>query len=141
VPLLSAVGVVRIQTASRAARPVVPTCDGAHQPRGQGFASCEASISTVVASSRSDRNQGRCGGRTAKENTLHSPQEEPVSPDVLVNNVGTLYTFCPLTLRAKEWIDEHVQDDAQWFGHALIVEHRYAWGLAQGMKDDGLVLA
>jgi len=72
---------------------------------------------------------------------LHSPQEEPVSPAVLVNNVGTLYTFCPLILRAKEWIDEHVQDDAQWFGYALIVEHRYAWGLAQGMKDDGLVLA
>jgi len=78
---------------------------------------------------------------------LHSPQEEPASPrlrrqpDVLVNNVGTLYTFCPLTLRAKEWIHEHVQDDAQWFGHALIVEHRYAWGLAQGMKDDGLVLS
>ena len=47
-------------------------------------------------------------------------------PDVLVNNVGTLYTFCPLTLRAKEWIDEHVQGDAQWFGHALVVEHRYA---------------
>jgi squalene cyclase len=46
-----------------------------------------------------------------------------------------------LTLRAKEWIDEHVQNDAQWFGYALIVEHRYAWGLAQGMKDDGLVLS
>jgi hypothetical protein len=29
-----------------------------------------------------------------------------------------------LTLRAKEWIDEHVQEDAQWFGHALVVEHR-----------------
>jgi hypothetical protein len=53
--------------------------------------------------------------------------------------VGTLYTFCPLTLRAKEWLDEHVQDDAQWFGYALIVEHRYAWGLAQGMQDAGLV--
>ena len=49
-------------------------------------------------------------------------------PDVLVNNVGTLYTFCPLTLRAKEWIDEHVQDDAQWFGHALVVEHRFMRG-------------
>ena len=57
------------------------------------------------------------------------------SPMFLVNNVETLYTFCPLTLRAKEWIDEHVQDDAQWFGHALIVEHRYAGGLAQG--DEG----
>jgi hypothetical protein len=27
------------------------------------------------------------------------------------------------------------------YGYALIVEHRYAWGLAQGMKDDGLVLS
>jgi hypothetical protein len=77
---------------------------------------------------------------------MHLPQHNSASnqtsnPDILVNNVGTLYTFCPLTLRAKEWIDEHVQDDAQWFGHALIVEHRYAWGLAQGMKDAGLVLA
>jgi hypothetical protein len=98
------------------------------------------SISTVVASRQMRRRLLR-KKRTAKENTLHSPQEKPVSPDVLVNNVGTLYTFCPLTLRAKEWIDEHVQDDAQWFGHALIVEHRYAWGLAQGMKDHGLVLA
>ena len=72
----------------------------------------------------------------------HMHDESRVSqPDVLVNNVGTLYTFCPLSLRAKEWIDERVQGNAQWFGHALIVEHRYAWGLAQGMKDDGLVLA
>ena len=31
------------------------------------------------------------------------------NPDVLVNDVGTLYTFCPLTPRAKEWIDEHVR--------------------------------
>ena len=84
---------------------------------------------------------GRCGGKPQKENSLQSEKNQSVTPDVLVNNVGTLYTFCPLTLRAKEWIDEHVQDDAQWFGHALIVEHRYAWGLAQGMKDDGLVLS
>jgi hypothetical protein len=73
---------------------------------------------------------------------MHSRQHNSASnPGVLVNNVGTLYTFCPLTLRAQEWIDEHVQDDAQWFGYALIVEHRYAWGLAQGMKDEGLELA
>jgi len=76
---------------------------------------------------------------------MHSPQDDasiPTSnPEVLVNNVGTLYTFCPLTLRAKKWIDEQVQDDAQWFGHTLIVEHHYAWGLAQGMMDEELELA
>ena len=79
-----------------------------------------------------------------KENTLTAKKTATPrlrrQPDVLVNNVGTLYTFCPLTLRAKEWINDNIQDDAQWFGHALIVEHRYAWGLAQGMKDSGLIL-
>jgi hypothetical protein len=61
--------------------------------------------------------------------------------DVLVRNEGTVFLFCPLTSLGKEWIDEHVQSEALWFGHALVVEHRYAWGLAQGMKDAGLVLA
>ena len=63
------------------------------------------------------------------------------TPDVLVRNEGTIFLFCPLTTRAKSWIVEHVQPDAQWFGGALVVEHRFLWGLAQGMKDAGLVLA
>jgi hypothetical protein len=63
------------------------------------------------------------------------------TPDVLVRNAGTLFLFCPVTSRAKEWIDEHIRSDAQWFGNALVLEHRYAWGLAQGMRDEGLVLS
>ena len=62
------------------------------------------------------------------------------TPDVLVANAGTLFTFCPLTRQAKAWIDENVQPGAQWFGNALVVERRFAWGLAQGMRDAGLVL-
>ncbi len=61
-------------------------------------------------------------------------------PDVLIRDEGTLFLFCPLTARAKAWIAEHVQSEAQWFGNALVVEHRFAWGLAQGMKDEGLAL-
>jgi len=76
---------------------------------------------------------------------MRSPQDQAVSnpssnPDVLVHDAGTLFSFCPLTPHAKTWIDEHVQREVQWFGHVLIVERRYAWALAQGMKDDGLVL-
>jgi hypothetical protein len=63
------------------------------------------------------------------------------APDVLVRSESTLFLFCPLTASAREWIDEHVQADAQWFGNTLVVEHRYAIGLAQGMMDAGLVLA
>jgi hypothetical protein len=61
------------------------------------------------------------------------------TPDILVRNEGTVFLFCPLTQRSKQWIDEHVQD-ALWFGTVLVVEHRYALGLAVGMKDAGLVL-
>jgi hypothetical protein len=69
-----------------------------------------------------------------------SSQVPTITPDVLVHNEGTVFLFCPLTSRGKDWINEHVQSDAQWFGSALVVEHRFAWGLAQGMKDAGLVL-
>jgi hypothetical protein len=62
-------------------------------------------------------------------------------PDVLVRNEGTVFLFCPLSFVGREWLDEHVASDALWFGHALVVEHRYAWGLAQGMQDAALVLA
>jgi len=65
-----------------------------------------------------------------------------ITPDVLVCNEGTVFVFCPLTSRARQWIDENVLTEPwQWFGNALVVEQRYAWGLGQGMKDAGLRLA
>ena len=63
------------------------------------------------------------------------------APDVLVENAGTVFTFCPLTPAAKEWVAENVQAEAyQWLGNVLVVERRFAWGLAAGMTDAGLVL-
>ena len=72
---------------------------------------------------------------------VSSTQSVHTVPDVLVRNEGTLFLFWPLTTPAKDWIEEHVQADAQWFGAALIVEHRYALGLVEGMKIAGLRLA
>ena len=66
--------------------------------------------------------------------------KKSIAPDLLVKDQGTLFLFCPLTLAAKQWITQHVSDEAQWFGNALVCEHRYAWGLAQGMIDSGLIL-
>ncbi len=64
----------------------------------------------------------------------------PTTPDVLVHNEGTVFLFCPLTPRAKQWIADNVQPDAMFFGNALVAEHRFVWALAQGMKDAGLEL-
>jgi hypothetical protein len=58
--------------------------------------------------------------------------------DVTVENHGSLLLFRLNTDEAREWVDEYVADDAQYFGGALVVEPRYASNLANGMADDGL---
>jgi hypothetical protein len=64
------------------------------------------------------------------------------TPDVLIRNAGTVFVFCPLTQRAKEWFDVNVASESwQWFGNALVVEPRYAWALAQSLRNEGLVIA
>ena len=60
--------------------------------------------------------------------------------DVLVTNHGTLFTFEPRTDDARAWIAEHVGGETTWISGALVVEHRYAHDLAEGMRGAGLVL-
>jgi hypothetical protein len=61
------------------------------------------------------------------------------APDVLVANAFTTFVFTPLTSRGKRWIAQNVQSEPwQWLGASLVVETRYAWGLAMGMKRRGV---
>ena len=60
--------------------------------------------------------------------------------DVSVQNEGTIFLFVPHTDVARDWIAEHVAEEAPYFGDALVVEHRYARDLADGMQADGLTL-
>lgn len=58
--------------------------------------------------------------------------------DVRLEDHGTIFLFHPLTVDAHEWLLENVSDDAIYWGDALVVEHRYARQLAEGMKRGGL---
>ena len=58
--------------------------------------------------------------------------------DFIIQNEGSILLFRPLTDAAREWIEEHLQEDATWFGEALVVQHRYASDLAMGMLAAGL---
>jgi hypothetical protein len=73
--------------------------------------------------------------RKGRASMSNSPIE---IPGVLVHKEGNSFSSAPLTARAKAWSDEHVELEGH--GAALVVEHRYALGLAQGMKNAGLVL-
>ena len=61
-------------------------------------------------------------------------------PDVVLLHHGSLVGVWPQTDAAKDWIAEHVQNDAQWLGPQLMVEPRYVDDLINGMVDDGLML-
>lgn len=61
--------------------------------------------------------------------------------DVWVRRDGTILLFWPLTRRARVWLDHHVDEDqAQYVGKSIVVEHRYAGELARGMAAAGLRL-
>jgi hypothetical protein len=62
------------------------------------------------------------------------------TPDVRLDDQGTIVLVLPLTDRATEWIGLNIPEDAQYFGKALVVEHHYAQDIVDGMTADGLVL-
>lgn len=58
-------------------------------------------------------------------------------PDFIVTNHGTIFTVAPQNESARAHLEENVQPDAQWFHGSLVVEHRYAAALVDGLLGDG----
>lgn len=66
-----------------------------------------------------------------------SPTEIPGS-DFVVRDEGTIWLFTPVTPAAFDFLAEHIQSDAQYFGSSLAVEHRYVYDLLIGFREHGL---
>ena len=63
--------------------------------------------------------------------------------DFLVTGEGpltTVYLLRPLTDAAREWVAEHLPEDAQRLGNAIAVEHRYIRDIVDGARNDGLAV-
>jgi len=71
------------------------------------------------------------------EHVLHL---EDVSPDVTVQNEGSIFIFYLESAEARAWVRDNVDTDgAQWWaGNGLVVEHRHADNLASGLLSHGL---
>ena len=61
--------------------------------------------------------------------------------DFAVQNEGSIVLVRPLNESAREHVEGNVQADAQWFGGALVVEHRFAADLLQALYNEGFVLS
>jgi hypothetical protein len=58
--------------------------------------------------------------------------------DFIVRDEGTVWLFTPLTPAPLQFLSEHIQEDAQYFGDSLAVDHRYVEGLLHGLQEHGL---
>jgi hypothetical protein len=61
--------------------------------------------------------------------------------DFRCENHGSIFLLRPLSESAKIWVEENLPAEAQWFGDAVVVEHRYIWAILAGIQNDGLVVA
>jgi len=60
--------------------------------------------------------------------------------DFLVTGGGTIYLLHPLTDAAREWVAEHLPEDAQRLGNGIAVEHRFIGDTVRGARNDGLAV-
>jgi hypothetical protein len=60
--------------------------------------------------------------------------------DLSIQNEGSIFLLRALTDAGRDWIEANIPDDAQYFGGAVVVEHRYIADIAQGAIADGLVV-
>lgn len=64
-----------------------------------------------------------------------------MTTDFIVSNHGSIFLLRPNTPAAREWCEEHLPDDRQTFGGAVVVEHRYIGDIVDGIRADGLEVA
>ena len=71
-------------------------------------------------------------------NSLELRAEIPALPDFTLANHFSICLLQPVTEAARNWIDEHIPDDAQVFGSAIVIEPRYVRDILLGVQADGL---
>ena len=61
-----------------------------------------------------------------------------VKADFWLRNEGSIFILYPWTQSAKDWVNEHIPEDAQYFGDGVVVEPRYVSNIIAGIEGDGL---
>jgi hypothetical protein len=60
--------------------------------------------------------------------------------DFVIHNHGSIFLLQPESEAGRAWIAEHIPEDAQTWGDAIVVEHRYIDAIAAGAMSDGLTV-
>lgn len=60
--------------------------------------------------------------------------------DFTLRDEGTIFLLSPASASGWEWVEQFIPSNAQWWGVAVVVEHRYIEDIKAGIKRDGLTL-
>ena len=63
---------------------------------------------------------------------------EPAGVDFRIRNEGSIVLLKPISDAAREWVSEHIPEDAQEWAGAVVVEPRYIADILAGIQDSGL---
>lgn len=59
--------------------------------------------------------------------------------DLKVRNEGTIYLLTPCTDAGRDWVKEHIPEDAiRWSKESVVIEHRFIEDIVNGAINDGL---
>jgi len=70
-----------------------------------------------------------------------SPTPDSTTVDFRCENHGSIFLLFPVSQSAQSWIEENLPSDVQWFGQAVVIEHRYIWPILEGIQNDGLAVS
>lgn len=59
------------------------------------------------------------------------------SPDFEVENHGSIFLLRALSVSADLWVKDHIPEDAQYFGNAVVVEARCFWPILEALQAEG----
>jgi len=74
--------------------------------------------------------------------TIASPGPRVAASEVDFRGMqdGSLFLLWPISDDAVGWCAEHLPEDVQRFGGAVVIEHRYVEDILNGIDTDGLVV-
>lgn len=78
-----------------------------------------------------------CGWRWVTPN----PKRRWAQPDFTYRDEGTVMLLTPCSYWAHGWVEEHIPDDAQWFGASVVIERRYFADILNGIDSAGMTYA
>jgi hypothetical protein len=96
------------------------------------------SSSKTHGSSHQKKNGASLEAPVNSANLTRQEVQEVSRFDFEVRDEGSIWLFTPVSPSAFDFLSEHIQPGAQYFGDSLAVEHRFVYDLLIGLREHGL---